>query len=91
MSPIEIRAGLRKLEFAPVRSPDAESTQYVTVEFARAMPLDQEETVSVVLGRRDGVLRKLEGRAQFIETKRTKSGREEHVYRLQGPVSTRRD
>jgi hypothetical protein len=85
--PIEIRSGLRKLEFKSAKGADSEAAQQAVVEFVRPTRLAQSDTVSVVLGLRDGVIRRLEGRAQFVETSLSSSGEEEYVYRLQGVIA----
>lgn len=89
MPPIEIRSGLRKLEFtardAKARQQEAE---HVLVEFVRETALAPRETVRVALGLRDGFLRELVGHPQLIETKQSANGTSEYHYRLRGAVAT---
>jgi hypothetical protein len=90
MSSLEIRTGLRRLEFAggPARDREGEGgEQRVLVEFVRAAPLAAGTTVRVPLGRRDGVLRELTGLPQLLETRPSSQGSIEYHYRLHGPVA----
>lgn len=85
---IEIRSGLRKLEFQQTSAGSSDSAiGLATVEFAREIPLAPQQTVCIVLGLRDGELRKLQGTPQLIETRRSARGNEEHLYRLHGLIS----
>ncbi|MEP7245730.1 MAG: hypothetical protein ABI885_18925 [Gammaproteobacteria bacterium] len=86
MTALEIRSGLRKLEFegASAEPGDAESERAL-VEFVREEPLPETATVRVELGRRNGVLREVLGRPLLLETLRRK-GKVEYYYRLQGPI-----
>lgn len=91
MSPLEIRTGLRKLEFAAGTARDSQAEggeQQVLVEFVRPAPIADGTTVRVPLGRRDGVLRELTGRPQLMETRPSAQGATEYHYRLRGPVAT---
>jgi hypothetical protein len=78
MSQIEIRSGLRKLEF--------DATERALVEFARDVPLPDAKTVRIELGLRDGVLRELTGCPELIEAKDEKRGKREYVYRLRANI-----
>lgn len=88
MSPIEIRSGLRKLEFEPpaaVEGPGAE--KHALVEFVRPEPLDPEVSVRIVLGSRNGVLRELIGQPQLVDTLRAPRGAAEYRYQLLGAIA----
>jgi hypothetical protein len=87
MTPIEIRSGLRKLEFN--KDSDSHGTaQEAVVEFVRATPFPAHQNARVSLGRRDGVLRELVGEPQLIETKDSATQKREYLYRVRGPVTT---
>lgn len=88
MSPIEIRSGLRKLEFEPpaaVESAGAE--KHVLVEFVRPDPLDPEVSVRIVLGARNGLLREIIGQPRLVDTLRAARGAAEYRYQLHGPIA----
>ena len=85
-APVEIRAGLRKLEFR--QSTDREpSTTAVVVEFVLSVPLAERAKVRVPLGMRSGVLRELVGEPQLLGTTRPAAGNREYRYRLSGEVN----
>ena len=80
MRVVDVRSGLRKLEFTP---PLVEGeAAYVLVEFVRNTPFPESESARVSLGKRDGVVRELVGVPELLNNA---SGREYH-YRLHGPI-----
>jgi hypothetical protein len=88
MTKLEVKTGLRKLHFAPVKSGDS-SRRHVVVHFAVAerLPIDQE--VSVNLGLHAGVVRILHGRPKLLEFESSGAGRKplkSFVYVLEGEV-----
>lgn len=85
MSPLEIRSGLRKLEFQASRD-GSEEGERALVEFVYASRLPAEQTVLVPLGVRAGVLRQLVGRPTLVE-EQSKGGKVEYYYRLQGAIA----
>jgi hypothetical protein len=87
MHPVDIRSGLRKLEFQHSRARSADDdSERVLVEFVHATRLDPHQTVSVTLGVRDGVLRQLVGRPTLLQEQSDK-GNAVYYYRLQGTVA----
>ncbi len=88
MPPIEIRSGLRKLEF--IQQDTAESSRdetHALVEFVRPEPLDPKVPVRIVLGARHGLLRELIGRPQLMDTRHEARGAAEYRYQLHGPIA----
>jgi hypothetical protein len=79
MAHIEIRSGLRKLEF------DSPSSRAL-VEFACEAPLPNAEQVRIELGLRDGILREITGCPELIETRNAKRGPRQYVYRLNAVI-----
>ena len=89
MNAIEIRAGLRKLEFEPAT--EAENVaHYAAVEFVRPAPLRPGEKVCVPLGSQGSVLRELIGEPQLLETTKLGQDRCEYRYRVRGPIAAMR-
>jgi len=87
MHPLDIRSGLRKLEFQHPRSrPADEDNDRVLVEFVHATRLEPHQTVCVTLGVRDGVLRQLVGRPTLLQ-EQSEQGNAVYYYRLQGTVA----
>ena len=84
---VEIRAGLRGLEFQPAAT-DGDVAQYATVEFARSTPLCAGEKVRVPLGSQGNVLRELVGEPQLVETIKLARARHEYRYRLHGRIAS---
>jgi hypothetical protein len=85
-TPIEIRKGLRKLDFAPrSASTSDEAGTHVLVEFEVATRFSEGQLVSINLGLRDGVARELKGRPVLLTASRAKPGA--FVYRLEGDVA----
>lgn len=89
MNSIEIRAGLRKLEFETATESE-NVAHYAVVEFVLSTPLRPGEKVCVPLGSQGSVLRELIGEPQLLET--TKLGRDqrEYHYRVRGPIAAMR-
>jgi hypothetical protein len=84
MTPIDIRSGLRKLEFeSPGVDDEAASA---LVEFVHTSRLDPHQTVRVSLGVRDGAERQLVGRPTLIKESSNRGGGE-YYYRLQGAIA----
>lgn len=79
---IEIREGLRKLDFEE----SADGEKQAVVEFVRSSPLPPSETVRVALGRRDGLLRELVGLPQMLEQKGAGASNSEYRYRVRGTI-----
>lgn len=91
MTPIEIRSGLRKLEFKG--STDAASLPddtHALVEFVRTEPLGPGDAVRIVLGMRGGVLRELVGQPRLVDTRREPRGAPEYYYQLDGLIGVAR-
>jgi hypothetical protein len=82
MTPLNIRAGLRKLEFTAMDG-DTENKTRVVVEFAREAELARDQVVRINLGIRDGIERTLEGLPQRLKTT---PKLHEFVYRLEGEI-----
>jgi hypothetical protein len=86
MMPLEIRSGLRKLEFQGVHPNGDDEDERVLVEFVSARRLDDGQTVCISLGVRDGVVRQLIGQPMLVKEQPAKGG-VEYYYRLQGSVA----
>jgi len=86
MMPLEIRSGLRKLEFQGAQPNGDDEDERVLVEFVSARRLDAGQTVCISLGVRDGVVRQLIGQPMLVKEQPAKSG-VEYYYRLQGSVA----
>jgi hypothetical protein len=82
---LEIRKGLRKLEFESARR--EASADEAVVEFVTAAPLATGATACVPLGRRDGVLREVVGIVQLVEAKELGDKQREYRYRIRGAVT----
>lgn len=87
MNPVDIRTGLRKLEFQRPRS-RAQDEDYdrVLVEFVHTTRLDPHQTVRVDLGLRDGEVRELIGRPTLVQ-EQSEHGNAIYYYRLHGSVA----
>ena len=86
MTVLEIRSGLRKLEFDGASTERGnDESERALVEFVREQPLLEGETVRIELGRRNGVLREVVGRPVLVETVRHK-GKLGYYYRLQAVI-----
>jgi hypothetical protein len=87
MKPIQIRSGLRKLEFEvlPIETEESDADR-VLVEFVRATPLESSDTVRVELGLREGWLREIIGQPQLVETAQEAGSKRQYVYRLHGKI-----
>lgn len=86
MMPLEIRTGLRKLEFQGLHPNGDDEDERVLVEFVSPKLLDAGQTVCISLGVRDGVVRQLIGQPMLVKEQAAKSG-VEYYYRLQGLVA----
>jgi hypothetical protein len=84
MTTINIRRGLRRLEFDSTRGPAVDVQ--VRVEFSRDEPLAEGVTVHVPLGLRDGKLRALVGIPRLLE-KGVQDASREYLYGLSGSVT----
>lgn len=86
MTHIEIRRGLRKLDFAPKESaaPDERGT-HVRVEFEVGTQLAEGQLVSINLGLHNGITRELKGRPVLINGRDRKPAA--YLYRLEGDVA----
>ena len=85
MTHIEIRKGLRKLDFQP-RTPAAEDRgTHVKVEFEVGSQLAEGQLVSINLGLHNGVMRELKGQPVLISPPRAKQSA--YLYRLEGEVA----
>jgi hypothetical protein len=89
MTPLEIRSGLRKLEFQGVHPNGDDEDERVLVEFVSPNRLDAGQTVCVSLGVRDGLVRQLIGQPMLVKEQAAKTG-VEYYYRLQGSVAKAR-
>ena len=86
MAILEIRKGLRRLNFIP--KDDASASQggtHVVVEFEVPAQLAADQLVLINLGLRDGVTRELQGRPRLI-TPASAQG-QSFTYRLEGDVA----
>jgi hypothetical protein len=88
MAELNIRTGLRKLEFISVGGNDSDSSTEARVEFAREAPLPEGERVQISLGLREGKLRSLVGVPLLLEQAAVAS-RTEYRYRLHGQITER--
>ena len=87
MMPLEIRSGLRKLEFQGARPNTDDEDEHVLVEFVSPTRFDPHQTVCISLGVRDGLVRQLIGHPTLVREQVAKSG-VEYYYRLHGTVAT---
>lgn len=87
MTPLDIRSGLRKLEFGSSGDRDDDASDTALVEFVYPTRLDPHQTVRVSLGMRDGVERQLVGRPVLLRESSNR-GSGEYYYRLQGSIAT---
>jgi hypothetical protein len=86
MPQIEIRKGLRKLEFAArTKQPADEGGTHVLVEFEVGTQLAEGQLVSINLGLHNGVARELKGRPVLVTSSRAKPIA--YLYRLEGDVA----
>jgi hypothetical protein len=83
--PLNIRRGLRKLEFESIGRETA--ADEAVVEFVTESPLEMGATACVPLGRRDGVLREVVGIVQLVESKELGGKQREYRYRIRGAVT----
>jgi hypothetical protein len=86
MTPLEIRSGLRKLEFETPGGRNDDENETVLVEFVHATRIDPHQTVRISLGVRDGVERQLIGRPTLISEQSNRGGGE-YYYRLYGVIA----
>jgi hypothetical protein len=87
MMPLEIRSGLRKLEFQGARpSAEEEDNERVLVEFVHGSRLEPHQTVCISLGVRNGVVRQLVGHPTLLQEQSGRTG-PEYYYRLHGEVA----
>jgi hypothetical protein len=85
MATIEIRGGLRRMDFTVTDKGNDSGERHVVVEFAQSAELANGQIVRINLGIRDGLLRTLEGLPASV--KPAKSGKPlEYLYRLEGHV-----
>ncbi len=86
MEILEIRKGLRKLNFTPKEDAKASHAgTHVLVEFEVADQLAADQLVLINLGLRDGVQRELQGRPRLITQPSGKG--QSFTYRLEGDVA----
>ena len=86
MAILEIRKGLRKLDFTPKDDAAASPAgTHVLVEFEVPAQLSADQLVLINLGLRDGVRRELQGRPRLIKESSGKA--QAFMYRLEGDVS----
>ena len=86
MAILEIRKGLRRLNFTPKN--DATASQagtHVVVEFEVTAQLAADQLVLINLGLRDGVQRELQGRPRLIAE--ASGNARSFTYRLEGDVA----
>jgi hypothetical protein len=89
MNTVDIKTGLRKLEFTARNEHEPqESNDAALVEFVRTTRLAANQLVRVTLGRREGVLRELVGHAYLTKAVSLGRGKTEYHYRLEGPIVT---
>ena len=86
-APLEIRSGLRRMEFIDTSRGERDGSDRAAVEFARPEALAAGQRVRVPLGLRNGQLRELVGAPEQLENA-SGQGATEYVYRLRGPIST---
>ena len=87
-APLEIRSGLRRMEFIDTSRGERDGSDRAAVEFVRPEALAAGQRVRVPLGLRNGQLRELVGAPEQLETHAPGKGATEYVYRLRGPIST---
>jgi hypothetical protein len=85
MMPLEIRSGLRRLEFQGVHPNGDDEDERVLVEFVSPRRLDDGQTVCISLGVRDGVVRQLIGQPMLVMELPAMGG-VEYFFRLIGSV-----
>jgi hypothetical protein len=86
---LEIRTGLRRMEFIDTSRGERESgSDRAAVEFVRQEALAAGQRVRVPLGLRNGQLRELIGSPEHLKSQAAGAGNTEHVYRLRGQIST---
>jgi hypothetical protein len=93
MACLEIRAGLKKLEFERLPTSSDEATRAV-VEFVREVPWPCGQSARVALGRHNGVLRELVGIPELVGTEDTQNSRgpgRQYLYRLRGAITAAKD
>jgi hypothetical protein len=84
---VEIRQGLRKLEFAAASTnKHRPRVDEAVVEFVRDAPLRSHDHIRVELGVKEGLMRELIGRPTLINTVEVNEGSVEYHYRLQAPI-----
>jgi hypothetical protein len=83
---IEIRSGLRKLEFAQPAGSYKRHTEEALVEFVRNIPLRPRDTIRVELGVKEGLMRELIGKPTLINKIEMGEGSVEYHYRLHAPI-----
>jgi hypothetical protein len=85
MTAINIRAGLRRLDFTVTDKANDSGERHVVVEFMQPTQLARDQVVQINLGIRDGLVRMLHGMP--VLQKAVKSGQpREFLYRLEGHV-----
>jgi hypothetical protein len=91
LTPIEIRSGLRRLEFnSPDDAASPPDDTHALVEFVRPEPLGPQDAVRIVLGTRNGQLRELIGQPRLMDTRKAPRGNSEYHYQLHGPIAVSR-
>ena len=87
---LEIRTGLRRMEFIDTSRGERESgSDRAAVEFVCPEALAAGQRVRVPLGLRNGQLRELVGAPEHLKTEPSGPGRSSvHHYRLRGQIST---
>ena len=86
MTVIEVRTGLRRLDFGRSDPDGGDSAKkHVIVEFARETELARNQVVRIHLGLRNGIERVLEGLPTLVAAPATAKSRE-FLYRLEGDV-----
>lgn len=83
---IEIRTGLRKLEFGEAPAGRRRRKADATVEFVRNDCLRVGDIVRIELGVKEGLMRELIGRPELVNTQESSPGVFEYHYRLQAPI-----
>jgi hypothetical protein len=84
---VEIRTGLRRLEFeAPRVGHRKQKVEEALVEFVCSTPLRPRDIVRVELGVREGVMRELIGRPDLVRTVEIDSETQEYHYRLHAQI-----
>jgi hypothetical protein len=85
---VEIRTGLRRMEFIDTSRGEREGSDRAAVEFVRPEALAAGQRVRVPLGLRNGELRELVGAPEHLKSEASAHGSTEHLYRLRGQIST---